>query len=358
MPVYPRKDRPGTWLVRVYHRGKPLTWNVTGRKKDAEQEEARKRIELGAGIGEKRTTPSFSGFCVHEYKSHAELHLSPSWWGKQQYILRDLARTFGDMRLDEIDAGDVEQYARARLRGGLKASSVNNELRVLGRVLRLARERGYLVPKPAWKPLRQEPTDRVCAWTDDELARLMRAFADGGSYKEGGETVTVKARPEMLPVVTFLANTGARKGEALALTWDHVDLARGLILIWPSAEWRPKSGRPREVPISDALRAMLEQPRWHERWVFPSSAGDRFRYWPQRAFDEARTLAKLRGGPHQLRHTFATHFLARVPDLFLLARILGHSDAAVTRLYAHLLPDHLARARNAVNVAPPTPETR
>jgi len=42
-----------------------------------------------------------------------------------------------------------------------------------------------------------------------------------------------------------------------------------------------------------------------------------------------------------------------VPDLFLLARILGHSDARVTKLYSHLLPEHPARARNAVRFAAP-----
>jgi hypothetical protein len=41
-----------------------------------------------------------------------------------------------------------------------------------------------------------------------------------------------------------------------------------------------------------------------------------------------------------------------VPDLFLLAQVLGHSHQRVTELYTHLLPGHLARARNAVNLGP------
>jgi hypothetical protein len=79
---------------------------------------------------------------------------------------------------------------------------------------------------------------------------------------------------------------------------------------------------------------------------------EHYAYWPKRGFDEARKAAKLEGGPHTLRHTYASHFLASTPDLFLLARVLGHSDTRVTRLYAHLLPDHLARARDAVSLAP------
>jgi hypothetical protein len=41
------------------------------------------------------------------------------------------------------------------------------------------------------------------------------------------------------------------------------------------------------------------------------------------------------------------------PDLYLLARILGHSYQRVTELYAHLLPDHLARAAKAVSLPSP-----
>jgi hypothetical protein len=40
--------------------------------------------------------------------------------------------------------------------------------------------------------------------------------------------------------------------------------------------------------------------------------------------------------------------------MFLLAKILGHSHSRVTEIYSHLLPDHLARARNAVDIAPKT----
>jgi hypothetical protein len=36
-----------------------------------------------------------------------------------------------------------------------------------------------------------------------------------------------------------------------------------------------------------------------------------------------------------------------------LAQVMGHSDITVTKLYSHLLPDHLERARNAVNFGSP-----
>lgn len=60
----------------------------------------------------------------------------------------------------------------------------------------------------------------------------------------------------------------------------------------------------------------------------------------------------LKGGPYTLRHTFASNFLQRQPDMFLLAKLMGHDHTRVTEMYSHLLPDHLAAARNVVNFAP------
>jgi hypothetical protein len=71
---------------------------------------------------------------------------------------------------------------------------------------------------------------------------------------------------------------------------------------------------------------------------------------PEKSREQAPTF---KGGPHKARHTFASHFLRARPDLFLLGRVLGRSHSRVTELYGHLLPDHLAEARNVEDVATP-----
>jgi integrase len=228
---------------------------------------------------------------------------------------------------------------------GLSNVSINNELRVLRRILNYAKEQGVPgVSGDRVKQVSQSESGRVKVWSAEEVDSLFAACA--------------KESPAILGLVAFLANTGCRRGEALALTWDRVDLEKGMIEIWPSEFWQPKSGRPREIPISDSLLPWLRGPRQSERWVFPTKrtkkgkGGDRYVDWPSRAFDRARTAAGLKGGPHTLRHTYASHFLTQQSDLFLLAQVLGHSNTSTTKLYSHLLPGHLARARNAVSFAP------
>lgn len=126
-----------------------------------------------------------------------------------------------------------------------------------------------------------------------------------------------------------------------------------MIRIWPSDDWRPKNGKPREIPISKALMPILTGAKASDKWVFPSSTGERYAAWPKLQFDRARKKAVLVGGPHTFRHTYASHFLKARPDMFLLAKVLGHSEITITRRCSHLLPDHLERARDAVNFSAP-----
>ncbi len=339
MAIY--KAGKNRWRVRIWHRGTRQDWIVNGIKKDAEAFEARKRVEVEAGsVVEGRVAPKFSDFCVDRYKPHAKAHLRATTWSVRRYQLADLIEFFGDLRLTAITPLDVERYKERRLADGIKPISINNELAVLQAVMSYARHLRVPVADLNLIKLPVREKSRLLVWSDEDVSRLLERCA--------------LLSPELVPIVVFLANTGCRRGEALALTWECVDLNQRMVRIEPSEEWQPKSGRPREIPISDDLHGVLQALPRKSRHVFPATlTGERYAYWPKRMFDRARDAANLQGGPHTLRHTYASHFLKEVPDLFLLARVLGHSDARVTRLYSHLLPEHLARARNAVRFGAP-----
>ncbi len=335
MPIYPGR-RPKSFRVVVWARGKSYEWIVEGKRKDAEAFEARKRVDLEVGKPtSRRAVPTLSEFCKDAYEPHAKKHLRPSTWRVRTYQMASLLEHLGALRLTEFGPEAIDRYKAAR---HVKASSVNNELRVLGTILNWARTLGKPVPDFKIKRLPERGAGRCRVWSLLELERLFEA--------------TRADTPELLPVFVFLVNTGCRKGEAIAAEWDWIDLEAGMVRIPVNDFWRPKSGRPREIPLSDALRAALAGPRRHERWLFPSRLGGRYGHFPKEVYGRVRTAAGLVGGAHTLRHTFASHFLAAVPDMFLLAKILGHSHQRVTELYSHLLPEHLSRARNAVNIGP------
>lgn len=335
MPVYPAKTK-GKWRVTIYALGKQSEWTVTGTKNDAKRFEAEKRIALDLARPSIRASPSFTTFCKTVYAPHAVVHLRGSTWNKVRvYQLKTLCDRLGALRLTAISAEEVDKYKRDRIKDGVAASSINNELRVLATVLRFAIEQGYPSAVPKWKKLPQRRSDRVRAWTAEQVTELLKAAR--------------KTTPEIAPLLFFIANTGVRKGEAIAAEWSWVNLKRGLIEIPVNEAWQPKNGKPREVPLSTPLAAALSGERVHKRWVHVAAHGDRYAQFPEELWRRARDAAKLSGGPHQLRHSFASLFLQKVPDLFLLAQILGHSTARVTELYAHLLPGYLARGKDAVS---------
>lgn len=336
MPVY-KKDKAGTkWRVVIFRDGKRRDWIVEGTKRDADAFEARQRVELEVGtLPEFRTAPTFSDFYRLQYKPHAELRLKARTWKNRTYTLATLDGHFGSYRLTDIKRALVEQYQNHRLGEKIKPSTINDEMKILRAVLGYAKSIGVPCAQVEFPDLPVRGKRKVTAWNDEQVAALLASVRERS--------------PHIFGLVLFLLNTGCRRGEALALEWPAVDLRRRLIRIEPSEEWQPKNNEAREIPISDRLLLHFNTKSKTKRWVFPADTGERYAFWPQLAFDRARKAAGLKGGPHTTRHTFATHFLRKRPDLYLLARILGHSDITVTKLYSHLLPDHLDRARNAVD---------
>jgi integrase len=336
MPIYPGR-RKGTHRVTVWKDGRQHEETVEGSKADALEHEARMRLELGArSRTRQRIAPAFSVFCAEAYEPHARARLGADTWRKVRcYQVATLAEFFGTRRLSELSASLVDAYVAQRLKS-VVATSVNNELRVLGTLLRFAREEcGYPVPELRIRRVKQT-VRRVRAWSSVEVRRLLSASA--------------RVDPDFVPMLVFLLNTGCRKGEAIAAPWSWVDPRRRALCVGAYERWAPKSKRPREIPLSAALERTLRSLPRSTRWIFPNVHGERYREFPQKRFTAVTLAAGLKGGPHTCRHTFASMFLAAGGTLYDLSAILGHSATRTTELYAHLLPGHLERARNAVNV--------
>lgn len=275
-------------------------------------------------------------FCAEEYEPHARTRLGAKTWSVRSSILAVFADFFARLRPSEITHAAISQYTTHRLQS-TKASSVNHELSVLSAVLRFAREDcGYPVPLIRMRKLAEDER-RVHVWTLAEQAKLLEACETDD--------------PELLPMVVFMLQTGVRKGEVVAAPWGWLQRRGGLplLLIGPNAVWRPKSRRPREVPVTDELWRLLEGLPKRSVWMFPRLDGERYREFPDERLRRVIKAARLRGSPHTCRHSFASVFLDAGGSLQDLAAILGHSLTRTTELYLHLLPSHLQRARAVMN---------
>ena len=183
MPVYLKKSRARNprradkrWLVVVEHRGQRAEFIVYGTRREAEDLEATERLKLKARAPSAlRAALPFSEFCSTLYRPHAELKLKASTWYRAKFMVATLVGYFAEKRLDQIGQGDVEGYQQTRRDDGLNAVSVNNECRILRRILNYAAERGIAVTGDIVKFLK-EPERRARVWTDEQVQAVLRAL--------------------------------------------------------------------------------------------------------------------------------------------------------------------------------------
>jgi integrase/recombinase XerD len=140
--------------------------------------------------------------------------------------------------------------------------------------------------------------------------------------------------------------TGLRVSELLALPAGALAADAALIMI------RGKGGRERIVPLSaaarDAAGALRAAQARKSKHLFPGR--DPRRAMTRQGFAlilkqaaHAAGIAPARVSPHVLRHSFATHLLARGADLRSLQKLLGHADVSTTQIYTHVLAERLAQ---------------
>ena len=167
----------------------------------------------------------------------------------------------------------------------------------------------------------------------------------------------------------LLAYTGCRVGEALALTWQDVDLGLGTIVISKSVqrvdkEWVVTSPKTRSgtrvisLP-SEAVQVLRIQAercvaQGIRDLVFPSGQGT-----PLHATTVAHAMRRecdrlglCRLTPHGLRHLHASLLLAQGLPIPAVSQRLGHANAAITMsTYAHYLGRDDAPATEAIGRA-------
>jgi integrase len=354
MPIYPGKTK-GTFRVVLWAPtipdgpSKQHEKTFTGSARDAKLFEAQWRVQLRAATRrELRGVPRFTAFCVEIFTPYIRKRVAKTTWDRHYaWGIAALCEHFGDLRLSDFSTLGIQEYQTERDAG---PATVNGEVILLMSILNYARDAHNVpVQKIEHKPF-TTMKGRPKAWNETQCAHLLATAR--------------RISPWQVPMLIFGLNTGCRKGEIIACEWPWIDLDLRMVRIPVNEFWHPKDGEPREVPMADAIYASLTtepapvkmsrdvwpvRPR-HERWVFPTRDGGRFGEFPDEPFRRLLDEAELDGSPHWIRHTFASMFLRKKPDLMLLADIMGHSTTYVTEMYRHMLPDHLAEGRNVVNI--------
>lgn len=176
-----------------------------------------------------------------------------------------------------------------------------------------------------------DPTETMKVPSVDEVDKDVVSVED---MKEALTRLEKAREFRDLAMVALFYDTGMRLGELRTLLRDHLDLGTG--------ELRLKStdtkGRfPRAIPISPScvrhLDRYLRRRRDTSPWVFVGQDGEPLS--SHAVYDAVRHAFKFTGkkiGPHDLRHTAATHMSAEV-GANELQTLMGWRDPAMARHY-------------------------
>jgi len=249
-------------------------------------------------------------------------------------IERVLLPAFGKRKVAEINTGDIRGLLARLRRDGLKNSTVNRYRALVSAMFTLAVEHEWIEKNPVARVETFQENNKRDRWlTPEQLATLM---------------VALDAEPaNAANCIRMMYFTGQRRGDVMSMRWQDVDIV--------NRRWRiprPKSGVSHTIPLNDGAVAILERQRSFRHvgndHVFPGQKEGS----PIRTVQQAWDRAKQRIGLvdfhlHDLRHTFASHAIAKQVDLYTLSKLLGHSDARMTQRYSHLADDALSRASSA-----------
>ncbi len=152
----------------------------------------------------------------------------------------------------------------------------------------------------------------------------------------------------MVAALEILYATGLRVSELLSLPRGALSGDAVLLFV------KGKGGKERIVPLSDAARDAARvlvaamKPKPAPKFLF--TAKDGRRAMQRQVFGVmlkqvalAAGISPARVSPHVLRHSFASHMLARGADLRSLQTLLGHADIATTQIYTHVLAERLQK---------------
>lgn len=256
--------------------------------------------------------------------------------------------------------------------GGLGARSV----RLVHQILHLA-----LGKAVEWRLLAVNPADARLG-----LPRMASKQMQTWSAEEARAFLLATTDDQLGPLWLLLLATGLRRGEALGLRWEDVDLQAGrlsvvqtVVVVGNAAQFsEPKTAAGRRVVhLQPEVAAVLRRHRLRQReqrvlvgsaWqetglVFTTGLGGVLH--PRnvvRAFDQAVTGAGLRRiRIHDLRHTAASLALREGVHPKLVQEMLGHANVAITlNTYSHTSEEmhQLAAERIGVALFGPAPESQ
>jgi integrase len=285
---------------------------------------------------ESRQAPTMAEFAERYLNEHAYPKKKPlSVQADERNLRNHVLPALGTRRITEVTRGDVFRFQHSL---NDKPGAANRCMALLSKMFNLAEAWGL-------RPDNTNPCRHLEKYRERKIERFLSAeelARMGGALSRAERSPKLRSAVAAIRLLTF---TGCRRDEILTLQWRHVDLEQRLLRL-PDSKTGAKLVRlsPPAILILKSLDRSGDP-----EFVIPGTKHNSHlvgigKIWHRIREDAGLSDVRL----HDLRHSFASMGAATGMGLPVIGALLGHKDAATTQRYAHLGPDPLQAANDAL----------
>ncbi len=241
--------------------------------------------------------------------------------------------------LGALKPADFRSYLAHRANEGIARSSIARAMSTLRNFFRFLDRTGR-IHNPAVKSVKTPRLPKSVPKALDETDALDTIRSAGALQDEPW----LAARDQALMLLLY--GCGLRLGEALSLTWGTRTAGETLRVVG-------KGRKERIVPVLPIVKEAIEAYRnlcpFKGSGESPLFLGARGKPLSPRIIQRQMERLRIQLGlhehatPHALRHSFATHLLAKGGDLRTIQELLGHASLSTTQRYTAVDEGHLLR---------------
>ncbi len=270
-----------------------------------------------------------------------EKALKPSSHASYEHTFRNhILPDIGDMRLNDIKPLDIQEWVDSLSEKNLSPATVGRVYRYLRSCLRQAQAWDVTPNNPCRKIILPRSNNGELIFLEPtEIRQLLNEARDPGRT-----------------LFALLAMSGLRVGEAIALTWKHVNFKQNAIIVeraydyWGGIQEPKTFSSRRAVPLLPSLSEILREHEERQGKLSPDDllfATRGGKPWDhanaRKEFEETLSRANLKKVTlHSLRHSYASIMLASGASIKALQRSLGHASATMTlNTYSHLIEESM-----------------
>ena len=262
---------------------------------------------------------------------YSETVHSPNTTETYKVTFKMLLNYLGDIPLTNLTHQILDLYFQERIRS-VSIYVAQRDLSNISSFFNYAIKNGYALENPIRHFKRFKlPEKQPIFYSESEFQLLLNSIEDD----------------DLKDLAIFAIQTGLRQMELITLQWDQINLINKNLIL-DNRNSLTKSKKVRNVPLSSTAIKILE------KRILLKSYGHVFTFRGKKInqnFISHRFKEYIRKLPinpklnfHSFRHTFASWMVQRGVSIYVVSRLLGHSDIKTTQIYAHLRSDDLQSA--------------